>query len=192
NTSEAAPIIAVLGDSLAEGFGVDSEQSFPARVQEKLNRAGYRYKVVTLGVSGDTTSGGLSRLDYLLSLKPQVVVLELGGNDGLRGVDVKSTRANLEQMIVRSKAAGAKVLLAGMTLPPNYGAEYIRRFESTYKDLSRKHDVPLIPFLMEEIRAKLLSGQRGLLQGDGIHPTARGHELIAGTVFEALKPLLSN
>lgn len=188
---DARPVIAVLGDSLAEGLGLDPEQNFPARLQAKLDAAGYTYRVVNLGVSGDTTSGGLGRLDYLLSLKPAVVILELGGNDGLRGVDAKSTKANLEQMIVRSKAAGARVLLAGMTLPPNYGAAYIKEFEDVYTSLARKHDVPLIPFLMEEIRAKMMEGGRGLMQRDGIHPTASGHELIAGTVFDAVKPLLT-
>lgn len=188
---DSRPVIAVLGDSLAEGYGVDPEQSFPSLLQRRLDASGLKYRVVNLGVSGDTTSGGLGRLDYLLSLKPKVVLLELGGNDGLRGVDVRSTRANLEQMITRVKGAGAKVVLAGMTLPPNYGAAYVRSFEAAYKDLARKHDVPLIPFLMEEIRTKLLAGERGLMQSDGIHPTPRGHELIAGTVYEAVKPVLS-
>lgn len=188
-TPDERPVIAVLGDSLAEGYGVADGKSFPDAVQRRLDRAGFDYRVVNLGVSGDTTTGGLGRLNYALSLKPAVLVLELGGNDGLRGVPVPKTKANLEQMIVKARGAGASVLLAGMTLPPNYGPEYISSFENAYKDLARKYKLPLIPFLMETIRDELKS-RPNLMQGDGIHPTADGHELIADTVMRYLKPLL--
>jgi acyl-CoA thioesterase-1 len=183
------PVIVVLGDSLAEGLGVESGSSFPDLLQRKLDRDGYRYRVVNLGVSGDTTTGGLGRIGYALSQKPAVVVLELGGNDGLRGVPVNSTKANLEKMIVQSKDAGAEVLLAGMTLPPNYGQQYIRDFENAYKDLARKYQVKLIPFLMEDI-ASQLGSRPGLMQRDGIHPTAEGHSVIAETVYRYLRPLI--
>jgi acyl-CoA thioesterase-1 len=184
------PVIAVLGDSLAEGFGVEAGRSFPDLVESKLQSAGYQYRVVNLGVSGDTTTGGLGRIAYALSLKPEVLVLELGGNDGLRGVPVASTRANLEKMIVAAQKEHVDVLLAGMTLPPNYGSDYIRSFEANYTDLARKYKLPLIPFLMEQIAAQLKS-RPDLMQRDGIHPTAAGHELIAETVFRYLKPMLN-
>lgn len=188
-TQDLRPTIVVLGDSLAEGYGVAEGKSFPEGIQRRLDRSGYRYRVVNLGVSGDTTSGGLGRLNYALSLKPQILILELGGNDGLRGIPVAQTKANLEQMIVRAQKAGAQVLLAGMTLPPNYGPDYIRAFENIYKDLAAKYKLPLIPFLMSAIRDQI--GTRpGLMQRDGIHPTAEGHELIADTVMTFLKRMV--
>ena len=183
------PVIVTLGDSLAEGLGVEPGRSFPDQLQRKLDRAGYQYRVVNLGVSGDTTTGGLGRIEHAVSLKPAIVILELGGNDGLRGVPVSSTKANLEKMIVRVKDSGAAVLLAGLTLPPNYGPQYIRQFENAYKDLARKHSVPLIPFLMEDI-LRQIEADPGLMQRDGIHPTATGHAVIADTVFRYLRPML--
>jgi acyl-CoA thioesterase-1 len=184
------PVIVALGDSLSEGFGVESGQSFPDQLQRTLDRNGYSYRVVNLGVSGDTTTGGLGRTDYAVSLKPAIVLLELGGNDGLRGIPVTSTKQNLEQMIVKLKGAGSQVLLAGMTLPPNYGESYIRSFEKAYKDLAKKYSLPLIPFLMEDIRTQMAKTS-GLMQRDGIHPTAKGHSIITGTVFRYLEPMLS-
>ena len=183
------PVIVTLGDSLAEGLGVEPGRSFPDQLQAKLDRAGYRYRVVNLGVSGDTTTGGLGRLDYVVSLQPAIVILELGGNDGLRGVPVSSTKANLGKMIVRLKESGAEILLAGMTLPPNYGSDYIRQFEKAYKDLARQHSLRLIPFLMEDI-LRQIEADPGLMQRDGIHPTATGHAVIADTVMKYLKPML--
>ena len=183
------PVIVAFGDSLSEGYGVETGASFPDLLQRKLEAEGYQYRVVNLGVSGDTTTGGLSRMAYALSLKPSVVILELGGNDGLRGVPVKSTKANLEKMIMQFKDAGASVLLAGMTLPPNYGPDYIRSFENAYKDLAAKYKLPLIPFLMQDIAAQM-NTRSGLMQRDGIHPTAAGHAIIAETVFQYLQPML--
>jgi acyl-CoA thioesterase-1 len=183
------PVIVALGDSLAEGFGVEPGQSFPDQLQRKLDSSGYSYRVVNLGVSGDTTTGGMGRVDYAVSLNPAIVILELGGNDGLRGIPVASTKQNLDTMIARLKKAGSAVLLAGMTLPPNYGEAYIRSFEKAYKDLADRHSVPLIPFLMEDIRSQLASTPT-LMQRDGIHPTATGHAVIAETVFRYLKPIL--
>jgi acyl-CoA thioesterase I len=188
-TPDERPAIVVLGDSLAEGFGVAQGRSFPDLLQRKLDRQGYPYRVINLGVSGDTTTGGLGRLDYALSLKPAILVIELGGNDGLRGVPVASTRANLDRMISAARAAGIEVLLAGMTLPPNYGPDYVRRFEAVYHDLARKHRVQLIPSLMQPI-AEQYESRPGIMQSDGIHPSAEGHELLADNVLRYLKPML--
>jgi acyl-CoA thioesterase-1 len=186
---DSRPVIVALGDSLSEGLGVDPALNFPSRLQTRLDGAGFKYKVVNMGISGDTTSGGLARLDYVLAAKPAVVILELGGNDGLRGVPATATKANLEAIIVKLKSSGAEVLLAGMTLPPNYGAEYVSKFEGIYTDLAKKHKLKLIPFLMEDIRSQIAT-KKGLMQGDGIHPTAAGHALIAETVFRSLQPML--
>lgn len=186
---DTRPVIVVLGDSLAEGLGVGAGRSFPDVLQRKLDRDGYKYRVVNLGNSGDTTTGALGRLDYALSLKPAILILELGGNDGLRGIPVASTRANLEKMIQAARKSGAEVLLAGMSLPPNYGPDYIRSFEKVYKDLAGKYRLQWIPFLMQDIAAQLESRPE-LMQRDGIHPTAEGHVLIADTVYRHLKPML--
>lgn len=188
-TQDLRPTVVFLGDSLSEGFGVAQGRSFPDAVQRRLDKDGLRYRVVNLGVSGDTTTGGLGRLTHALSFKPAVLVIELGGNDGLRGIPVARSKANMEQMIVRAQKSGARVLLAGMTLPPNYGPDYIRSFEAMYKDLSVKYKVPLIPFLMSSIRDQLTT-RKGLMQRDGIHPTAEGHELIADTVMQYLRGML--
>ena len=182
-------VIIAFGDSLSEGFGVEPGKSFPDQLQRTLDKKGFAYRVVNMGVSGDTTTGGLGRLDYAISLKPSIAILELGGNDGLRGVPVASTKANLERMIVAFQKAGASVLLAGMTLPPNYGPDYIRQFEAAYHDLAAKYKAPLIPFLMQDIASQLAS-RKGLMQRDGIHPTAEGHAIIAETVYRFLEPLL--
>jgi acyl-CoA thioesterase-1 len=187
--ADARPAVVVLGDSLAEGFGVRPGHSFPDQLQRKLDEGQYEYRVMNLGVSGDTTTGGLGRTDYAVSLKPAIVILELGGNDGLRGIPVASTKSNLEQMILKFRAGGSEILLAGMTLPPNYGESYIRSFEKAYEDLADKYSLKLIPFLMEDIRTRLKDAPN-LMQRDGIHPTAAGHTIIADTVFRYLKPML--
>jgi acyl-CoA thioesterase-1 len=179
-------ILAVFGDSIAAGYGLPAGKSFPDDLQKKLDSAGYAWHVVNLGISGDTTEGGASRIDSATSLKPSIVVVELGGNDGLRGMPLASTRQNLDQMIAAFQNAGSKVVLAGMTLPPNYGPDYIRDFDKIYTDLAAKYHVPLIPFLLAEIVTKDLH----YFQPDGIHPTAPGAEIVARTVFNAVKPLL--
>jgi acyl-CoA thioesterase-1 len=176
----ASRVIVCYGDSLTAGFGVASGQSYPDYLQKKLSG----WQVVNLGVSGDTSSGGVARLSSALERKPSIVVLELGANDGLRGLPLKTTRANLEQMITAFRKAGARVVLAGMTLPPNYGKEYIRDFEAMYQELARKHRLTLIPFLLDGVA----NPGSGLM--DGLHPTARGNERVAETVFKALRPLL--
>jgi acyl-CoA thioesterase-1 len=179
-------VIVVFGDSISAGYGVPNGLSFPDDLQKKLDAAGDPYRVVNLGISGDTTEGGVSRISSATSLKPAIVILELGGNDGLRGMPLSSTRENLEQMITAFQAAGAKVVLAGMTLPPNYGPEYIHGFEKIYKDLAAEHKLTFIPFLLSDIVTKDLR----YFQPDGIHPTAPGAEIVAGTVFKKLQPML--
>ena len=189
--ADSRPAIVFLGDSLAEGLGVPPESCFPQVVQRRLDARSLSYRVVNLGLSGDTTTGGVARLPHALSLKPAVLVIELGGNDGLRGIPVAATKANLEKMIVAARKEGVQVLLAGMSLPPNYGKQYIADFENAYRDLARKYKVPLIPFLLSGI-AEQLATRPGLLQQDGIHPTTAGHELIADTVMRHLSPMLSS
>jgi acyl-CoA thioesterase-1 len=190
NAPDDRPVIIAFGDSLSEGLGVEQGKSFPDQLQKLLDQSGYKFRVVNMGVSGDTTTGGLGRVSYALSMKPAVVILELGGNDGLRGVPVTATKANLEKMIQQFQRGGADVLLAGMTLPPNYGPDYIRSFERAYKNLADKYKLELIPFLMQDLAAQLQS-RPGLIQRDGIHPTAEGYTIIAQTVFGALKPMIA-
>ena len=186
---DTRPVIVAFGDSISEGLGVQTGLSFPDQLQRKLDAEGFSYRVVNLGVSGDTTTGGLGRLDYAVSMNPKIVILELGGNDGLRGIPVASTKANLEKMIGAFQKGGATVVLAGMTLPPNYGPDYIRQFEAAYKDLAAKYKLTLIPFLMEDILAQYKS-KPGLMQRDGIHPTAEGHAVIADTVLRYLHKVI--
>jgi len=180
------PVIVAFGDSLSAGFGADPGQSFPDFVQKELDQRGYRYRVVNAGISGDTTTDGLERIRTVTALQPAVAILEFGGNDGLRGLPVSTTRANLEQMILALQKAGAKIVLAGMTLPPNYGPEYIRSFEAVYKDLAKQYRLPLIPFLLLGV-----GGNPALMQRDGIHPTGAGNRIVAKNVMQVLEPLLS-
>lgn len=181
----ARPLIIAFGNSLSAGFGVDPGESYPDYLQTLLDEAGYRYRVVNAGVSGDTTSSGLARAPSIAAMKPALVILELGGNDGLRGLPLDETRANLERIVDTLAPSGAKIVLAGMTLPPNYGPDYIARFEGIYRDLAARRKLPLIPFLLEGVARR-----PELMQGDGIHPTAEGNRLVARTVFEAIQPLL--
>jgi len=179
-------VLVVFGDSLSAGYGLPAGQSFPDDMQRTLDKEGYAWQVKNLGISGDTTEGGVSRIDSAVRLKPAVVILELGGNDGLRGLPLKVTRQNLETMIVAFQEVGARVVLAGMTLPPNYGPDYIKSFEAIYKDLAAKYKLKLIPFLLADI----VTPDLRYLQRDGIHPTAEGAEIVSGTVLKAVKPLL--
>lgn len=180
-------VLVVFGDSLSAGFGLEAGLSFPDDLQKKLDTEKYPWRVVNQGISGDTTEGGVARIDAATGVKPEIVVLELGGNDGLRGLPLETTRENLETMIVAFQKAGAKVVLAGMTLPPNYGPDYIHQFEAIYKDLAAKYKLTLIPFLLADI----VTADLRYFQHDGIHPTAAGAEIVAGTVFRAVKPLLA-
>jgi acyl-CoA thioesterase I len=183
--ARAEGTIAVLGDSLTAGFGVDPPEAYPARLQERMRREGYDYRVVNAGVSGDTTAGGLRRVDWVLRSRPSIVIVALGANDGLRGLSVAAMRANLEQIVARFRAAGAQVLLAGMRVPPNYGEAYGREFAAVFPAVARQTGATLMPFLLDGV-----AGEPGLNQADGIHPTARGQAIIAERVWPYLKPLL--
>jgi acyl-CoA thioesterase-1 len=188
--SNAAPrpeerILVAFGDSLTAGLGVSPEESYPARLQEKLLLSGYRYRVVNAGVSGDTTAGGLRRVEWVLKSKPDIVIVELGANDGLRGLDLKETRANLTTIIQRFLAADVKVVLAGMKLPPNYGADYARAFQSMYTELAKQQGIAMIPFFLDGVAAKT-----ALNQADGIHPTGQGYAVIVTGLWPVVEPLL--
>ena len=182
---DSRPVIAAFGDSLTAGFGADPGKSYPDFLQRELDRRGYRYRVVNAGVSGETTTDALARLSTVTDLKPAVVIVEFGGNDGLRGLPVVTTRSNLGQIVTGLKQSGTEILLAGMTLPPNYGPDYIRAFQSIYTDLAAQDRVPLIPFLLVGV-----AGTTRYMQQDGLHPTAEGNRLVAATVMRYLEPLL--
>ncbi|MFB3830143.1 MAG: arylesterase [Bryobacteraceae bacterium] len=183
--ADARPVIAAFGDSLTEGFGADPASTYPEALQRLLDGAGYRYRVVNLGVSGETSSDGLARVGTVLAEKPTIVILEFGANDGLRGVPVRILRANLERMIAALQDGGAAVVLAGMTLPPNYGREYIREFEAVFREVADRRRVAFIPFLLEGVAPD----PRYMLR-DGLHPNGAGYAIIARTVFQAIRPLL--
>ena len=178
-------MIVAFGDSLTAGFGAEPGASYPDFLQKDLLEAGYGWRVVNAGVSGNTTSDGLYRVREVLAKKPRIVIVEFGGNDGLRGLPLATTRANLEQIVEELRKAGAAVVLAGMTLPPNYGPDYIHSFEHIYVDLAAKYKLTRIPFLLEAVAL-----HPDLMQRDGIHPTGPGNALVAKTVLRYLKPLL--
>lgn len=183
--ADTRPVIVCFGDSLTAGFGLDSGQSYPDLLQRELDRRGFKYRVENLGVSGDTTQDGLARVSIALALKPRLVVLELGANDGLRGQPVSGIERNLGQIIEAFQTAKVTVLLAGITLPPNYGPEYIHRFAAIYPELAAKYKVRLIDFLLAGV-----GGNTKLMQPDGLHPNAEGTRIVAATVFKALAPML--
>lgn len=184
-TGSDLPKVAFLGDSLTAGYGLSEEQAFPALLEEAFADGDTPFEASNAGISGDTSAGGLSRVDWVLSGNPDVVVVALGANDGLRGIDPAATEENLRRIVERTRAAGARVLLVGMRLPPNYGADYVARFEAIYPRLADELDVPLVPFLLEGV-----GGDPELNQADGIHPTAEGQRILAETVGEHLRPLL--
>jgi acyl-CoA thioesterase-1 len=179
-------VIVAFGDSLTAGHGVPADQAYPARLAERLRREGYRYRVVNAGVSGDTTAGALRRVDWALRAKPDVVIVELGANDGLRGQDLGSVRANLEAIVARFQSAGARVLVAGMRLPTNYGGRYGAEFHRMYEQVAKAREAALMPFFLDGV-----GGQSQLNQGDGIHPTAEGYRVIVDRLWPYLEPLLA-
>ena len=183
---DARPVLLVFGDSISEGYGLERGSTFPDVMQRTLDEEKIQWRVVNQGISGDTTAGGVARLSSARALRPSLVLLELGGNDALRGIPLASTRENLEKMIVEFRGAGAQVVLAGMTLPPNYGPDYVRGFERIYQDLAAKHKLKLIPFLL----AAMVTPDLRYFQPDGLHPTAEGAKLVAGTALAAMRPLL--
>ncbi len=173
--------IACFGDSLTAGFGLPPGASYPDVLQRKLDAAGGRYRVLNLGVSGETTGNGVARLPAVLAEKPDLVVLEFGANDGLRGIPVEIATANLERMIEELQKAGARVVLAGMILPPSFSTAYTRRFGAMFSDLADKYHLPLIPFILEGV-----AGYPRFTQPDGLHPNAEGARRVAETVFRAI------
>jgi acyl-CoA thioesterase-1 len=178
------PLVIFLGDSLTAGLGLEENQAYPALLDRDLRRAGIPARVINAGVSGDTTAGGLARLGWLLNQHPALVVVGLGANDGLRGLPLTEVETNLRQIIQRSRAAGARVLLLGMRLPPNYGP-YAEQFTALYPKLAKELNVPLVPFLLDKV-----GGIRSLNQADGIHPTAEGQEIVAKNVLPYLEKAL--
>jgi acyl-CoA thioesterase-1 len=188
--SMAAPaprVILFLGDSITAGYGLDPDQAFPALIQDKIDAKSWNFKVVNAGQSGDTSAGGLNRLAWLLKNKVDVLILELGGNDGLRGLPPETTKSNLQAIIERTKDKypQVKVIVAGMKVPPNMGGDYGRKFEAVFVDVAKKNKALFIPFVLEGV-----GGSRELNLPDGVHPTAKGHEIVAANVWKALEPVL--
>ena len=181
----ARPRIVFLGDSLTAGLGLPSDQSYPSLIGKKLKAHGYDYEIVNAGVSGDTSAGGLRRLDWSLEGDVRALVLALGANDGLRGLPADAMKKNLEAILERAQDRKIPVVLAGMEAPPNNGPEYTREFRQVYSDLAKEHDVRFVPFLLVGV-----AGDASLNQGDGIHPNARGAQMVADLVWPELEPLL--
>ena len=179
------PLIAFLGDSLTAGWHLDEEQAYPALIAGELTRRGVAVRVLNAGVSGDTSAGGRRRLAWVLKQKPDMVVIALGANDGLRGLELGPMESNLREILREVKSSGARPLLVGMKIPPNLGPDYARRFEGIYAALAKEHDVPLVPFLLEGV-----AGRAELTFPDGIHPTAEGHKRMAATVLPYVWELL--
>jgi acyl-CoA thioesterase-1 len=182
---DGRPVIVAFGDSLTAGYGTNPGESYPDALQRDLDAQGFHYQVVNQGISGDTTKDGVARLPAVLALHPQIVIVAFGGNDGLRGLPIASTRANLETIVSTLDKAGVKVVLGGITMPPNYGPDYIQQFNETYALLAKKFHAPLLPFLL-----KGAYGVPGGMQDDGLHATARGNETVAKNVLPFLLPLL--
>ena len=184
SAAAARPRIAILGDSLTAGLGVAKAASFPALLQEKVDAAGLGFEVVNAGVSGDTSAGGLARLEWALDGDVRILVVALGGNDGLRGLPASELEGNLAKIIERAQARSITVILAGMEAPPNYGRDYIVSFHTVYPALAAKYRVALVPFLLQGV-----AGHEALNQRDGIHPTAAGARIVAANVWAVLKPI---
>jgi acyl-CoA thioesterase-1 len=180
------PLIVCFGDSLTAGYGTDPGESYPDFLQADLDAQGYKYRVVNAGVSGNTTKDGINRLPGVVAMKPYLVIVEFGGNDGLRGLPIEDSRANLDTILAKLKASGSKVVIAGITLPPNYGAGYIKQFDETYTLLAKKYDLPLMPFLLKDVY-----NVPGMMQADETHATAAGNKIVAKDVEQLIAPLLS-
>ncbi len=180
-------VLLFFGDSLTAGYGLEPSEAYPAIIQQKLDSLGYAHEVVNAGLSGDTTAGGKSRIDWILKQNVDIFVLELGANDGLRGIALSETRQNLQDIIdtVRRKNADAQIILAGMQIPPNMGEDYTSEFKNIFPELAKKNDIKLIPFLLEGV-----AGRPELNQQDGIHPTAEGYDIVAENVWEVLEGLI--
>ncbi len=177
--------VVFLGDSITAGYGLDEAEAYPAVTQTALSVAGSSWQVVNAGISGDTTAGGVQRIDWVLKAKPAIVVVALGANDGLRGIPIPQISGNLQKIITAIHAGGAQAVLAGMLIPPNYGEDYRTRFAAVWPALAEANHIPLLPFLLEGVAA-----ERSLNQADGIHPTAAGQRIIARSMLRFLAPLL--
>jgi acyl-CoA thioesterase-1 len=185
-SSTSAPRIVFLGDSLTAGYGLDKNESVPALIQKRLKDTGYPYEVVNAGVSGDTSAGGLSRLDWSLTGDVKILVIELGANDGLRGLPVAGLKQNLMEIITRARARGISVILTGMEAPPNFGPAYTSEFREVYRQLAKEHDVMFVPFYLEGV-----AGIPSLNIADGIHPNAEGSRIVEKRIWSALEPMLA-
>jgi acyl-CoA thioesterase-1 len=185
--ADTRPLLVCFGDSLTAGYGTDLGESYPDDLQKLLDAHGYKYHVLNEGISGNTTKDGLDRIQRVIARHPQLVVVELGGNDGLRGLPIEQTEANLSNIIQQLQKSGAKVALAGITLPPDYGQDYIRKFDAMYPALAKKYHVRLLPFLLKNVY-----GMPGDMQDDATHATARGNMQIALNVEALVQPLLNH
>jgi acyl-CoA thioesterase-1 len=184
--ASGTPVILILGDSLSAGYGIPPDQGWVARLQQRLDGEGYGYAVINASVSGETTAGALERLPRALKLhQPAIVVIELGGNDGLRGLPVGDLRLNLESIITACHDAGAEVVLTGIRLPPNYGPQYTESFYGVYESIAKQQDIPWVPFFLEGIALR-----DDLFQDDGIHPDLQAQPLLLDNVWRVLQPLL--
>ena len=180
------PKIVALGDSLTAGLGLAVDEAYPAVLQERLDERSYQFEVVNAGVSGDTTAGGLRRLDWVLEGDVRILILALGGNDGLRGLPVAEMKRNLATMIERAQSRGIAVLLTSMEAPPNLGASYTAEFRQVFRELEKEYDVASLPFLLQDV-----AGERALNQPDGIHPNSKGARVLANNVWTILEPMLA-
>lgn len=179
--------ILIFGDSIAAGYGIEPNQAFPALIQNRIDSLGLNYEVINGGLSGETSAGGLRRINWVLQRQVDLMVLELGGNDGLRGIDLSSTKENLQKIVDRALAnnPNMEILIAGMQVPPNLGIEYTREFQSLYPDLAEKNNLPLIPLILDKV-----GGRDEYMQPDQIHPNIAGHKIVADIVWESLYPFL--
>lgn len=179
------PRLVFLGDSLTEGYGVAKDKAYPALIDQKIKAAKMDWQVINAGVSGSTSASAKSRLDWQLKSKPEIIVIALGANDGLRGFKPADTRKSLEEAIVKAKASGARVVIAGMEMPPNYGEKYRDEFRKVYPELAKEHKIDLIPFLLDKV-----AGDKALNLEDGIHPNEKGYVIVANTIWKTLEPIL--
>jgi acyl-CoA thioesterase-1 len=183
--SDKRPLIVCFGDSLTAGFGTEPGKSYPDYLQTYLDAKGFHYRVLNEGVSGNTTKDGVERVDSIVAMKPAIVIVEFGGNDGLRGFRIEDSRANLDQIVGTLTTGGAGIVLAGITLPPNYGPDYIKQFNETYVLLAKKYQVPVLPFLLKGVY-----GVDGMMQADNTHATAEGNKIVAKNILPLVLPLL--
>jgi acyl-CoA thioesterase I len=187
-TADKEPVnILFFGDSITAGYGIDQDQAFPALIQEKLDSLNWNARAINAGLSGETSSGGLRRIDWLLRQRIDIMILELGGNDGLRGIDLNLTRSNLQEIIDKTRSAypSADIVIAGMQVPPNLGQDYTDQFQAMFFDLAEKNNVNLIPFILEDV-----AGIPELNLPDGIHPTPDGHRIMAETVWNVIRSVV--